>query len=61
MMLFRVLGAVLLGAALWCFALYALRGDMRWRQRGLLIVKWTVLAGIGFFAVLVVERVIEML
>ena len=32
-----------------------------WLQRGVLIVKWTVLAGLGFFAVLILERLAVML
>jgi len=32
-----------------------------WRQRGLVIVKWTVLAAFGFFAVLILERLALML
>jgi hypothetical protein len=27
-----------------------------WRRRGLVIVKWTLLAALGFFAVLMLER-----
>ena len=30
--------------------------DVRWRLRGILIVKWTVIAALGFFAVLLLER-----
>jgi hypothetical protein len=32
-----------------------------WRRRGLIVVKWTVLAGFGFFAVLILERLALML
>jgi hypothetical protein len=32
-----------------------------WRRRGLVIVKWTVLAAFGFFAVLILERLAVML
>ena len=37
--------------------LYALTGQPRHRQRGGLILKWTLAAAFGFFAVLIVENV----
>jgi hypothetical protein len=39
-----------------CFALYAATGDQRYKRWGLITLKWTVLAGLGFFGVLIVER-----
>ena len=39
-----------------CFALYADTGDQRYKRWGLITLKWTVLAGLGFFGVLIVER-----
>ena len=39
-----------------CFALYAATGDQRYKRWGLITHKWTVLAGLGFFGVLIVER-----
>jgi hypothetical protein len=33
----------------------------RRRQRGIVIVKWTVIAALGFFAVLILERLALML
>ncbi len=56
MMIFRLVFGLLLVSGLLCFAAYIATGDVRWRGRGLVIVKWTVLAGLGFFAVLVLER-----
>ena len=47
---------VLLAAAVLCFAMYIGTSERRWRDRGLLILKWTVLAALGFFAVLILER-----
>jgi hypothetical protein len=41
-----------------CFALYAATGDQRYKRWGLITLKWTVLAGLGFFGVLIVERMI---
>jgi hypothetical protein len=56
MLIFRLVFGLLLVAGLLCFALYIGTRDVRWRRRGLLIVKWTVLAGLGFFAVIALER-----
>jgi hypothetical protein len=44
-----------------CFAMYIGTGQAPWRARGLVIVKWTVLAAFGFFAVLILERLVLML
>ena len=46
----------MLVAGLLCFAMYIGTGQAVWRQRGIVIVKWTVLAAFGFFAVLILER-----
>ena len=56
MLIFRLVFGLLLLAGLLCFALYAATGRAQWRQRGLVIVKWTVLAAFGFFAVLILQR-----
>jgi len=61
MMLFRLVVGLLLFAGVVSFALYIGTGQVLWRQRGLLIIKWTVLAGLGFFAVLILERLALML
>jgi uncharacterized membrane protein YecN with MAPEG domain len=47
---------VLLVAAGVCFVASLVTGDARWRRLGLVIFKWTVIAGLGFFAVLIVEQ-----
>ncbi len=56
MMAFRLVFGLLLVAGILCLATYAGTGQVVWRQRGLLIVKWTVVAALGFFAVLILER-----
>jgi hypothetical protein len=56
MMIFRLVFGLLLVAGLLCFAAYIATRNPAWRQRGLVIVKWTVIAGLGFAAVLVLER-----
>lgn len=57
MLIFRWLVLMMLLGALVSFAVFALTGDQRYRQFGLFALKWAVLAGLGFFAVLVLERV----
>ena len=61
MLIFRTLIMLLLAAGLVCFALYIATGQVRYRRIGLLVVKWTVVAALGFFAVLVLERLALML
>ena len=56
MLLFRWTVMLLLIAAGVCFALYIGTGQVRYRQFGLLVLKWTILAGLGFFGVLILER-----
>jgi hypothetical protein len=56
MVAFRLVFGLLLVAGLLCFAMYIGTGQVTWRQRGLVILKWTVLAALGFFAVLILER-----
>ena len=56
MLIFRLVFGLLLVCGLLCFAVYIATGEPVWRQRGIVIVKWTVVAALGFFAVLVLER-----
>ncbi|MFE8646019.1 hypothetical protein ACFX58_13125 [Sphingomonas sp. NCPPB 2930] len=56
MLLFRWLVLFLLLASAVSFAFFIGTGQARYRQWGLLILKWTVLAGLAFFGVLVLER-----
>lgn len=57
MVLFRGLILLSLLAAGVSFAFYAGTGNPRYRRLGWLILKWTLLAALGFFAVLIAERV----
>ena len=61
MLVFRLVFGLLLLAGLLCFAMYIGTRQVHWRRRGLVIVKWTVLAAFGFFAVLILERLAVML
>ena len=57
MLIFRLVFGLLLVAGLLCFAMYVGTGQAVWRRRGIVIVKWTVIAALGFFAVLILERI----
>ena len=57
MLIFRWLILLLLLAAGVSFALFAATGQVRYKRYGLIILKWTVLAGLGFFGVLILERI----
>ncbi|MDM4766289.1 hypothetical protein [Pelomonas sp. SE-A7] len=61
MLIARLIVGLLLFAAVVCFAMYIGTRQEGWRRRGIVIVKWTVLAGLGFFAVLILERLALML
>ena len=61
MLIFRWIVLLLLVAGLLCFAMYIGTSQVVWRRRGLVIVKWTVLAAFGFFAVLILERLVLLL
>ena len=61
MALVRLVVLLLLAATLLCFVLNALTGVAVWRRRGLAILKWTVLVGLAFFALLIAERLMRTL
>jgi hypothetical protein len=56
MLIARLLIGLLLFSAVVCFAFSIATGQKRWRRMGLIIMKWTLLAGLAFFAVLILER-----
>lgn len=58
MLIFRWLASFfLLGSAL-CFVFYLGTGQVRYKRWGLLVLKWTVLAALAFFAVLIFSRIV---
>ena len=61
MLIFRWLVLLLLAGGLLSMAMYVGTGQQRWRLLGIRIIKWTVIAGLGFFAVLILERMALML
>ena len=56
MLIFRWVVLLLLVAGALSLAMYVGTGEARWRNLGIRIVKWTVIAALGFFAVLILER-----
>ena len=56
MPVFRALVFLLLVAGLLCFAMYIGTGQPKRRVLGIRIVKWTVVAALAFFAVLMLDR-----
>ena len=61
MLIARWIVGLLLVAGIVCFAVYLPTAQQRYRSLGILLVKWTVIGGLGFFAVLILERVSMMI
>ena len=61
MLVLRLVFGLLLVAGLLCFAAYVATGNVVWRRRGLVVIKWTVIAGLGAAAVIVLERLAVLL
>ena len=61
MLVARLVIGLLLFAAVFCFAMSIGTGQVRWRRLGLIIMKWTLLAGLAFFGVLILERLAVLL
>ena len=57
MLLFRWVLMLLLLAAGVSFAFYAGTGEPKYKKFGLVVLKWTLLAALGFFLVLAAERI----
>jgi hypothetical protein len=57
MLLFRFLTVFLLGGAAVCFAFYIATGQAVYRRWGLIVLKWTLIAALCFFAVLILSRI----
>lgn len=60
MLFVRAVVLLLLLAGLACFALYFATGQARYRAIGIRLIRWTVVAALVFFGVLIVERLAEM-
>ena len=57
MLIFRWLAILCALGVIVSFALYVGTGQERFKRLGLVVLKWAVLAGLGFFAVLILERI----
>ena len=55
MLIARTLVLLLLLASVVSFAFYIATGDLKYRRFGLTVLKWTVAAGLVFFAGMVIE------
>ena len=60
MLIFRWIILLLLAAGLVSLGMYVSTGQVRYRVLAIRIVKWTLIAGLGFFAVLILERLAMM-
>jgi hypothetical protein len=60
MAVLRLVFGLLLLASLVCFAMYIGTRLPVWRTRGVLLLKWTVIAAAVFFGVLTVERLVTL-
>lgn len=58
MFLLRTVMFALLGASALCFAFYLGTGRRHYLRWGIVILKWTVIAALGFFAVLILGRIV---
>ena len=61
MLIFRLVVGLLLLSGLLCFGMFVATGRVVWRQRSVLILKWTLIALIGFAAVILLERLTPLL
>lgn len=57
MLLVRWFILMLLLGSIVSFVFYVATGQPRFKRYGLLTLKWVLIAGFGFFAVLILERV----
>lgn len=56
LLILRLVFGLLLAAGLISFAIYVATGNPVWRRRGLVIVKWTVIAGLAAAALIVLGQ-----
>lgn len=56
MVIARSIVLLLLLTVIVLFVFYAVTGQDRFKRRGLSILKWTLIAAFGFFAVLIAQR-----
>ncbi|HEX5806248.1 MAG TPA: hypothetical protein VFY31_07945 [Macromonas sp.] len=58
MLLFRFILFGMLGAAAISFAFYLGTGQLKYRTWGVMLLKWAVVAGLGFFGLMILGRIL---
>jgi len=58
MVVMRLVLGLLLLAGLVCFGLAITTREPKWRRVGIVIIRWTVIAGLAAFGVFFIERLI---
>ena len=61
MLIFRLVFGLLMLASVLCFVMSVGTGQAVWRRRGIVIVKWALIAAAGFAAVILLERLTPLL
>jgi len=61
MLAFRAITLLLIAAVAVCLAAFVATQDRRWLQRAWLILRWIGIVGLGFVAVLLLERLVLLL
>ncbi len=61
MLIFRLVFGLLMLASVLCFAMSVGTGQAIWRKRGIVLLKWSLIAAAVFFGVLILERLAVML
>lgn len=61
MLLLRWIALLLLIAAALCLGMFLATGQPKWKRYLQVIVRWTVIAGLGMFGVLLLERLVVVL
>lgn len=56
---FRGLVMLLLAIGVACLVAYLVTGQQRYRTYAVRLLKWTIVGALGFFAVLIVERLVS--
>jgi len=61
MLIFRLVVGLLLLSSVLCFGIFLATGQVIWRRRCVLILTWTLIALVGFGAVILLERLTPLL
>ena len=61
MLIFRLVFGLLMLASVLCFVMSVGTGQAVWRRRGIVLLKWSLIAAAAFFGVLILQRLALML